>query len=178
MKYASEDLIHEHKGILEGIDILESMIEEINKGKSVDHSDLEEIVKFFRLFADKCHHGKEEKSLFPEMIKSGISSENSPIEQMFKEHKLGREYISSMTSALGNKKLNPDFVQAGKDYIELIRSHILKEDTILFPMGDKQIPGDKQSELLENFEKFEQEVMGEGIHEELHSLLGKLKNKY
>ena len=69
MNYASEDLINEHEGILYGLHILEKMIEMIKNQVNISIDELKEMVNFFKLFADKCHHGKEETMLFPEMRK-------------------------------------------------------------------------------------------------------------
>jgi len=60
----------------------------------------------------------------------------------------------------------------------LLREHIQKENTVLFPMADRILPDDRQQQLLEQFETFEEEVIGKGIHERLHETLHKLGEKY
>jgi len=45
-------------------------------------------------------------------------------------------------------------------------------------MTDMKLPEEKQHELIEEFEKLEQERIGIGRHEELHELLHHLKDKY
>ena len=40
------------------------------------------------------------------------------------------------------------------------------------------IPENEQKKLVEDFEKFEKEEIGEGKHEELHNLLEQLENNY
>ncbi|NMB63505.1 MAG: hypothetical protein GYA16_01410 [Spirochaetes bacterium] len=107
MNYASEDLIQEHEGILYGLQILEKMVERYNRTKSINVDEVNEIINFFKLFADKCHHGKEEGLLFPEMEKAGIPKENGPIGQMLYEHDEGRKYIKSMEEGLDK---NLDFL--------------------------------------------------------------------
>jgi hemerythrin-like domain-containing protein len=86
MNYASEDLINEHEGILEGLRILEKMVDLIRANKPFEINDLKEMINFFKLFTDKCHHGKEEGMLFPEMEKAGIPKENGPTGQMLIGH--------------------------------------------------------------------------------------------
>lgn len=179
MKYASEDLVNEHKDILIGLRILEKMANMIQETKRVEINDIVEMVKFLRLFADKCHHGKEEVLMFPAMEKVGISNINGPIGQMLLEHKEGRKYIAEMGASIENDILKENnFIQAAIRYNSLIQAHIIKENTILFPLGDKMIPIDEQKQLLDQFEKFEVEVMGEGTHEKLHKLLHDFKIKY
>lgn len=174
MKYASEDLRTEHRGILFGLDILEKMAE-----GAADTGDAGEMVNFFRLFADKCHHGKEEGLLFPAMEKAGIPNKGGPIGQMLAEHAQGREYIAEMGASAGGGALQADrFKEAAAGYIQLMRAHIDKENSVLFPAGDRMLPMDVQKQLLDRFEGFEEEVMGKGTHEKLHEVLHRLEEKY
>lgn len=177
MRYTSADLINEHEGILLGLKILEKIVYVINDKVEYDRSDIKKIIEFLKLFADKCHHGKEEGLLFPAMESAGI--EKGLIDQMLKEHEKGREYIRKMSEANSKNKLNSDFfIEASMKYIELLREHINKENTILFPLGDKAIPQKIQNELLEQFEKHEEMVMGKGTHEKLHEMLHDFTEKY
>lgn len=176
MNLASEDLIHEHEAILYGLKILEKMIEMYSRTKNINIDEISEIINFFKLFADKCHHGKEEGLLFPEMEKAGIPKENGPIGQMLYEHDEGRNYIKFMEEGL-HKNLDL-FVENALQYIDLLRNHIVKENTILFPLGDRKIPNDIQKNLLRAFEKHEEVVMGKETHEQLHELLHSFGKKY
>ena len=178
MKYASEELIAEHEGILAGLDILERMCELIGRKSDVDVRDLTSMLYFFKLFADTCHHGKEEGLLFPEMERAGIPRENGPIGQMLLEHAEGRKLMAAMSAAIDGVFDKHDFAAAASSYVKLLRSHIEKENNVLFPMGDRKLPAEEQSVLLEKFEEHEREVMGEGTHDSLHELLHRLTEKY
>ncbi len=179
MTYASEDLRNEHEGILFGLKILEKMILLLKNDKTIDKQELSKMLNFLKLFADKCHHGKEEGLLFPEMEKVGIKNKNGPIEQMLMEHEQGREYISEMDLALSTN--NADivrFIENAESYMDLLRNHINKENSILFPMGDKLLPKEIQERLLEKFEDYEKKVMGKGTHEKLHEMLHRFEKIY
>ncbi|MEJ2665355.1 MAG: hemerythrin domain-containing protein [Spirochaetia bacterium] len=100
-------------------------------------------------------------------------------EGILMEHIEGREYISAMNGALQDREFNrDDFIAAAINYIDLLRNHIEKENSILFPLGDTNIPIDVQKELLDSFENFEKQVMGEGVHESLHELLHNFEKIY
>ncbi|MEN6622843.1 MAG: hemerythrin domain-containing protein [Smithella sp.] len=179
MKYASEDLINEHEEILSGLEILKKASEPVRTNKEAPLKDLIEIVQFLRLFVDKCHHGKEEELLFPAMEKAGIPKENGPIGQMLLEHEQGRQYMEAIDKTITEKGiLQEAFIKNADEYIYLLRNHIEKENVILFPMGDKLIPQERQAKLLEEFEAYEQQVMGLNTHQKLHDMLHKLKEKY
>ncbi len=175
MIYASSDLREEHEGVLSGLSILEAMAQ----AKEISVRDAQGIVEFFSLFADKCHHGKEEELLFPAMEKAGIPRENGPIGQMLAEHVQGRAFIAAMrTAAQGESLDRAAFVKAATAYVQLMRAHIDKENRVLFPMGDRLLPQTEQQRLLSAFIHHEEIVMGPGVHEHLHEVLRELSEKY
>lgn len=184
MKYASEELIIEHEAILTGLSILERMINYLAAEKTVDREDIESMIRFLRVFADTCHHGKEEGIFFPIMERFGIPRERGPIGQMLSEHDQGRSFIRGMAQALEGKTLSASgidingFIENARGYIELLRAHIQKENVILFPMGDRAIPESAQGSILEAFQRHEETVIGNGIHEEFHAMLENLAAKY
>lgn len=176
---ASEDLRKEHELILVALEVLEKIAEQINNNHTPDKKELQEIVNFLIVFADKCHHGKEEDYYFPTLEKVGIPRENGPVGVMLYEHELGRNYIQQMRQSVsdGNENLE-QFAQAAEGYTDLMKSHIYKENNILFMMGDNNFPEEIQKELLEKFNEHESNIIGEGRHEEFHKLIEKLKEKY
>jgi len=179
MNFASEDLKHEHEHVLLALDILEQMANLVREDSRGDVSDIGDMILFLRTFADKCHHGKEEGFLFPAMIKAGIQKDRGPIAQMLLEHTQGRKFIQGMADSIEKEDLKvARFLENATGYVALMRVHIQKENTVLFPMGDKMIPAPVQAQLLEQFDKYEETIMGKGTHEHLHYLLDKLENKY
>ncbi len=179
----TEELKQEHQGILLMLRILERVAAKIESGEKAELDHLEQIVGFFKVFADKCHHGKEEELLFPAMEKGGIPKERGPIGVMLLEHQQGRGFIRGMENALGRYKKGDapalkDFAKEARSYISLLTQHINKEDLVLFPMGDKVLAKDVQEKLSEGFEKIETERIGEGTHEKFHKLLEELKEIY
>ncbi len=178
MNYASKDLRNEHEGILFGLKILEKIVGRIQNNETYEMNDTKEMINFLKLFADKCHHGKEEGLFFPAILEIGHSTCSPIIDQMLYEHTEGRKHIAEMQAAVDGIFKDQDFAKAATEYIKLLRSHIMKENNVLFDIADKIIPEDKQLALLEEFEEFEEEVMGEGTHAKLHKMLDTFKEKY
>lgn len=179
----TDELKEEHRGILLMLKILEKVCAKLEAKEKVYPDHLERIVEFFRVFADKCHHGKEEDLLFPEMEKSGIPKERGPIGVMLMEHDQGRAFVRGMGEAAarykkGESTASAEFSKNARDYIALLTQHINKENNILFPMGDRAISREKQGELVEAFETLEREKIGAGTHEEFHKLLHHLQEVY
>lgn len=178
MKFASQDLRDEHEAILYGLDILEELADRLEDRQPVEIEDLEALVDFLRLFADRCHHGKEEGLYFESLEKAGIPRQNGPIGVMLAEHVEGRTHIAQMAAALSDGFAPLDFAVAAKAYVELLRNHIGKENQVLFMMGDQRLPEDEQVRLLSAFAAFEAEVMAPDSHERFHTTLKRLGAKY
>jgi len=177
----TEDLINEHKSIKTMLGIMKRIADDIHDDKGADAIDLEQIIDFIRVFADKCHHGKEEDSLFPAMVEAGLPRHSGPIAVMFADHEMGRKYIRDLENAVNDfkagksdKPIEPALI----NYVDLLRGHILKEESILFPMADRIVPEMTQEKLAERFEAIEEQVIGRGIHEQYQRLLERLKVKY
>ena len=60
METASQDLNQEHKAILIVLNVIEKMYETVKDDKEIAREDIEKIIEFLKVFADKCHHAKEE----------------------------------------------------------------------------------------------------------------------
>src|SRR3972149_3691353 len=137
-------LRHEHEVILRALALLERLGKNLEAGKPVDHGALAGLVDFFKTFADRCHHGKEEQPLFPAMERHGIPREGGPLGVMLVEHDQGRAFIRAM--AEGNDR---EAAEAITGYVTLLRAHIDKENDTLFRMAEEAVPGAEQRGLAQ-----------------------------
>lgn len=55
---ATTTLRREHDAILHMLDVTEEVARQLNAGRPVTPDTLSGVLEFFRLFADRCHHGK------------------------------------------------------------------------------------------------------------------------
>jgi len=174
------DLIEEHGGIMLMLKIMEKVADKLRKGETVKKEHLEKILEFLTNFADRCHHGKEEDMLFPEMCKN--LSNKKLINELLGEHKAARDYIRGVADSIG--KYEPDSSDAVhmalnmEGYIQLLTEHITKENAVLFPIANNELSEARQEQMEGQFEKFEEEVIGVGKHEEYHGWLEELKKEY
>jgi len=179
----TEELVKEHDSILLMLDVLGRSCRNLEEGTAVEHGDLLRMIDFVKVFADGCHHAKEEGYLFPAMERAGVPREGGPIGVMLAEHDMGRKYVRGMVEALtrGSSSLKSDpseFIHNARSYIHLLSQHIQKENMILFPMAERVLSDEQKSELSGGFEKIEEEKVGHGKHEEFHALLSELKTRY
>jgi len=174
---AIESLMREHRIIERGLNLLEEVALRMDRGERVDLGVIKTLLRFFKEFADKCHHGKEEEHLFPLLESKGIPREGGPIGVMLLEHQLGRGYIRAMEEALEmeGEEARRAFIDNALDYVTLLREHIFKEDNVLFSMAQAVISSEDNRKLVEEFESIELERLGPGVHEELAKSLDSIE---
>jgi hemerythrin-like domain-containing protein len=171
--------MHEHQIILMVLDAAGRKAEQIEQEGAAGVPQVDQMLDFFRNFADRCHHAKEEDLLFVKMEKRGVPVEGGPIGVMLREHDEGRRRLKAVADALpGATNEDPVALAAVSEnlgaYTRLLRAHIGKEDKVLYPMADKLLTLQDQQELSEAFDRVETEEMGEGVHERYHQLAHEL----
>ena len=174
------DILHrEHDAILRMLDTTEEVAQLLLEGKPVAPEILTGLLEFFQLFADRCHHSKEEDLLFPLLERKGVPRSGGPIGVMLYEHELRRSLIREMTGAAdgygsGASESGRGWAEAARGYTALLRHHIDKENNVLFRAAERLLSEAEQSELARAFEEVEERKMGPGTHERLHALMARL----
>lgn len=177
-----DNLMHDHKIIEVMLGIMTKIGEGIRKHRDPELEEIEKIIEFLRVFADKLHHGKEETIYFPALFEAGMANENSPAAVMLFEHEVGRGYIKGMSSAVeelkgGNKAAVNLLVESIESYVELMENHILKENNILFSIGDKLLAPSKQEVLYKDCLLMDKRF-GDDRHKYFRELMHQLEKKY
>ncbi|HOQ10701.1 MAG TPA: hemerythrin domain-containing protein [Syntrophomonadaceae bacterium] len=178
---ATEQLKKEHSAVLLMLQVLEKLAEQIGQGDLSPAKDLPAVIDFLKGFVDRCHHGKEEEWLFPALEAAGIPRQAGPVGVMLHEHEAGRLCIREMLNTLDRLETQEGrtaLQEAAQNYIQLLRTHITKENEVLFKIADLKLTAAQQDDLYEKFEQLELERMGPGQHEEYHKLLHQLMEKY
>jgi hemerythrin-like domain-containing protein len=179
---AIEQLRLEHDGIKLMMSILNTFCDRLENGEDADLDDGVRMIEFFRIYADKYHHEKEEQLLFPLLEKLGVPRKGGPIEEMLHDHDLGRGYIRGMVEAMdklreGDAGAGP-FAENARWYIHLLEKHIEMEDDALFDLAEMRLSDAEQQQLAADFDMVKKMNMGSGKHEEFHALLEELERKY
>ena len=171
----TEELVHEHEVIKH---VLKTAADEAVKMQDTEIIRPELIgmmLDFFRNFADRCHHAKEEKHLFPLLEQRGMSHDSGPIAVMLMEHTEGRRRLSNIAGLLpaagaGDKEAVRSVTENLGAYAALLENHIAKENGVLFPMADRILTRNDQQDLEKAFARVEEVETGEGVHEKYHAL--------
>jgi hemerythrin-like domain-containing protein len=179
----STTLKNEHQVILRTLVVLERLANRSDSGDGFEHEAFAKAVEFLKLFADACHHAKEEDLLFPALEARGIPREGGPIGVMLYEHTVSRGFVSEMGQALeahatGDTGAADRFVAAARSYISLLRDHINKEDNVLYMIGDNVMTEDDQATLCSKFCEVGCKTFGGKKREELERIADELETAW
>ena len=179
---ATEVLMTEHRAIERMLAVLEMAAQRLEAGERLRPDFFREAIDFVRNFADRCHHAKEEDTLFPRMEARGVPRQAGPLAVMLADHDQGRAYVKAVADAIdayegGDASAAIVIADNARGYVYLLRDHIMKEDNILYPMADRVLSPSDQQEMEQRFEQIETEVMGPGVHERYHELLDRLEDE-
>lgn len=167
-KNPTDILEEEHHIIQTVVGVMAALVEDLDAEKGPERSVLRDIVEFMRMFADKCHHGKEESYLFPLLEAKGVPVTGCPLGILIHEHQSGRKLVGELAEAAeaygkGDSGANGRLRTSLQGLVNLYPNHIWKEDYLLFPMTNKILSDEEQRELLEKFELVEESI-GKGEH--------------
>lgn len=135
---------------------------------------------FFKNYADRLHHGKEEDILFAELAKKELSAEHSQmLGQLIAEHKIARENVAGLLDAAGRhergEKWAIDDMSARISLlIMLYPPHIEMEDRRFFAPVMKYFTDEEKERLLSKSVEFDRKM---GIGEKYISLVEEREKK-
>jgi hemerythrin-like domain-containing protein len=140
-------LRREHDLILRAVDALEAGTDRLEQGASLSAAWWADLVDWLGAFADRSHHAREERALFPAMAAAGLPADGGPLEVMVAEHVEGRGLLQGMRAADAAGR-----ARCARRYGELLRAHIDKENSVLFPLAEALLDGDALRAVGREFE--------------------------
>jgi hemerythrin-like domain-containing protein len=166
---AAQILMREHSLILQVLSTLEKRAADLEAGTATDPAYFQKAVEFLRSFADRCHHGKEEDILFTMMVEElDYPRSGGPVAVLTTEHERGRGFIRGIAEAAavldGDPTAARRIIDNARGYIQLLRTHIDREDTIVFPMVEQFLDDSDQARLAGKFAQFERQEIESGRH--------------
>jgi len=153
-------MVEEHKLILRMIGLVERNTAQMEAGKFRDWQFYLDAIDFIRNFADRFHHAKEEDVLFAALVANGMPAQNSPVAAMLMAHDQGRAFVRAMEEGAqkaldGESGQIPLIAENARGYAALLRDHIDKEDTILYPLAERVLPEEPRTAMVAAYAKAE-----------------------
>lgn len=169
MGKAIQDLRNEHTSIHHVLSLMDRMLMDYTSQPSVKLRYYNELTTFYKVFADACHHGKEERYLFRYLHSLNDEKIDGILEELKGEHTQARLWVAQMDDALTVEDLN-EFARCAREYRNLLTLHIEREDRF-FALIDGMMTDEVQRVIFSEFELHEEDVIGYGVHEELHKMI-------
>ena len=172
-------LMIEHRLIERMIHVMRTEVEAIHKTGRLRPEFIDQAVDFIRMYADRCHHGKEEDILFQLLARTAISDRyRQTMEELREEHVRAREMTARLVAAkdrhlLGDSAALGDVMTIMKGLVDFYPVHIEKEDRHFFIPCMAYFSSREQDDMLEAFWEFDKRL----IHEKYRSVVEKFEGK-
>ncbi len=158
-----DQLRAEHRIIEQVLRALTGLSDRLTRGERIDRASFDRLFDFLITFADRRHHQKEEKCLFPALGQHGVPRDRGPVGVMLQEHCTGRALIAHMKRAAsayvgGDPHAGTQFAEHARNYVELLTEHIQKEDNVLFNVAEKLFDDRSMKSLQDQFDAAEAEL--------------------
>lgn len=160
-------LMIEHRLIERMIKIMQANLKNISKEGKVDSSFVDTAIDFIRIYADRCHHGKEEDILFRNLAKKKISDEHNRImNELIEEHKMGRKNVKNLVEAKekyahGDNGALKEIVLNMETLVKFYPKHIEKEDKHFFLPCMNYFTDAEKDAMLNEMREFDRKMIHE-----------------
>lgn len=132
------------------------------------------LLSFFREYADKLHHMKEEDILFPTLRECPDFTLDELLSELEAHHERFRDYTHKIESDLG-KKDYPESYAILREYCNDLLDHIAVENDELFVLTESILSPEELEKMYFKFEDVNREIGLDAISE-LESIV--LKSKF
>ncbi len=161
-------LTKEHGDILQGLDYLTMAMMALEKNRRPSKKFFTAAVAFFREYADKFHHYKEEYLLFSFLAKNKGGEIDLEMGSLRYQHELNRECLNKIEKSLNGYEIENEIAVTSllmnlAAFISILKRHIYREDELFFPMAEAELSDDEREILQNQFDEEEIAVDGNSI---------------
>jgi len=158
-------LMKEHRLIERMIKLMRDELKKATKENRVNSGIIDTAVDFIRIYADKCHHGKEEDILFRDLAKKDMTEEHERImNELIEEHVQGRKTTKKLAEAnkeyrKGKRDSIATIIDSMTWLVDFYPKHIEKEDKHFFIPVMKYFNDKERSDMLNECWEFDKEMI-------------------
>ncbi len=174
MSTAIETLEHDHEFINKVVATMAVLAEELQADGPVDLEMLRDLVQFMRIFAEQCHHGKEEQHLFTALARKPLPDNWRMLNVIDKEHARVHTLTDELAHAVSAYVLDPSsgrepLISALRGIVAFYPRHIWKEEYLVFPVARQLLSAAEQEGIARGFTEVESEI-GPDVHSAFEAL--------
>lgn len=161
----TQSLIDEHQKILEGLDLMKRARDRIEKDDNPPKLFFQSAIPFFRNYADKYHHYKEEFLMFGFLAQKKQGLLDLEIGSLRHQHEIGRQFLTKIEKSMNGYEMENEIAVTSllenlASFISVLTRHIFREDHLFFPMVEQELSLEEKQTLLEQF-KLEEDALNE-----------------
>lgn len=171
-----EILAREHRLIERALNALGQLCAQSLRAGRLDERAARLALRFLREFADRTHHLKEERLLFPAIEANGYF----PGCGLAQEHEDGRDRVRGMADAVaaaasGDPEAVRLFARQARSYVSFLREHIRKEDDCLADVTASTLSIEARLRLTAQFDELERQEIGERAFERFSAVADEIE---
>jgi hemerythrin-like domain-containing protein len=166
-------LYEEHETIINAIDAAGMAKSLIGKDDQAYEHMIRTLLVFFRQYADKYHHYKEEEVLFPEMCKRNELIAEGIVREMLENHEDFRKKIAQIERSLNEKNFSRT-QSLLIEYTEALLDHIAVENDEVFQVAESLFTEIELDKMYYQFIDIDVAIGG-GKKDELKELVDTLR---
>ncbi len=153
-------LMTEHRTIEKIVPPIRTEIERIRRGFDPDLGFLRSAVDFLKVYADRCHHGKEEDILFRALAEKDLPEELGLLMgELTAEHVWARGKTGDLADAVrrldGGEAAVVDVAGPLEELSVFYPRHIEREDNRFFLPAMEFLSEEEQAEMFAAFQRFD-----------------------
>lgn len=172
----------EHEAIEHLVSAIEGMAARLGGTGPYPRNDLDTALTVAAEFADRCHHAKEEKVLFPALAAASPKTGAELTRRLTSDHIAFRKLVGSMRDQIASGGRDVDVrTQLAKNlgtFSRMLRRHISVEDLDLAREVERFLGPAERERIAEAFERAEREEVGPGVREKYHAMIHQLAALY
>jgi len=160
-------LMWEHRLIERMVVVLRGELDRLLAGGGIDALLIDAGVDFFRTYADRTHHGKEEDILFRELLRKPLTPEHRrTMDELVTEHVQGRQHVKGLVAAkervVGGDAHAVDEVRSHLAWlVDFYPLHIAKEDKRFFHPVMRYFDKKELDAMLDEMREFDSRMVHE-----------------
>jgi hemerythrin-like domain-containing protein len=177
------ELREDHGSTMKMLAALRRFMTEVTESKDSEAEDFEDLIKFFDIYVDQYHHGKEEQVLFPALSRTLTAGIDFLIDSLLADHREARiimEQIGSHAESFHSRSEadRREIRERADLYVDLVGKHIRKENSELLPLIEERLSEPERMQMAERFHDVEKATLGPSGLEDFLVSVRRLSQKY
>lgn len=163
----------DHENVATLLDILDDQVERVREMEKADYDLMRDIMHYMTTYPDGFHHPMED-AVIEKLIERDPSYRDAAL-SVVKEHadlaRRSKAFLDMLVRVVdGEIVLRKDIVARGVEYIQLLRSHMKREDERLFPRAESILNEQDWKQISEKIERQRDPVFGEIVDAQYRSI--------